>query len=333
MTSSNGYWFFSDSDKGQFQSVELKDLQSNHVRIRAEYSSINYKDALAVSGRGKIFRSYPIVPGIDVAGTVMDSQSENFKTGDKVLVTGCGLGESFPGGYQEIVDVNELHVINLPLNFSTLDAMLIGTAGFTAGLALLRMEKLDQVPELGPILVTGASGGVGSLAVRLFSLKGYEVIAQSEKNAKKDYLHSLGAKTVVSLASLQLGDKPLESIRFGGAVDSLGGQVLSQTISHTNLYGNIASIGLASGTDINSTVMPHILRGVSIIGISSTNTPRRMREEVWSMLAKTLSVENLAQIEYKVIGLDEILETAEKFFTKSITGRIVVKIANSHTRT
>ncbi len=333
MASSNGYWFFNEGDKGQLQVTPLKELQIGNVRIRAEYSSINYKDALAVSGRGKIFRSYPMVPGIDVAGTVINSKSEVFKTGDKVLVTGCGLGESFPGGYQEFVDVSEAHVISLPLGFSTLDAMLIGTAGFTAGLALLRMEKLGQSPEIGPILVTGASGGVGSFAVRIFSQKGYEVIAQSEKTTKKDYLVSLGANTVVSLANLQFGDKPLESIRFGGAVDSLGGQVLSQILSHTNLYGNIASIGLASGTDIKSTVMPHILRGVSIIGISSTNTPRRMREEVWSMLAKTLSVENLTQIEYKVIGLEEIPETAEKFFSKTVTGRIVVKIASPHART
>ncbi|MCB0347300.1 MAG: YhdH/YhfP family quinone oxidoreductase [Bdellovibrionales bacterium] len=327
-----GYWFFNDGDKGQFQSIPLAKLEANHVRIRADYSSINYKDALAVTGKGKIFRSYPIVPGIDVAGTVSETTSNHYNVGDKVLVTGCGLGETFAGGYQEHVDVDEAHVIPLPISFSTLDAMLIGTAGFTAGLALLRMEKLDQKPDLGPILITGASGGVGSFAVRLFSLKGYEVVAQSEKTNKRDYLLSLGAKNVDTLASLHLGNKPLDTIRFGGGVDSLGGEVLSKMVAQTNLYGNVASIGLAASAKIESTVMPHILRGASIIGISSANTPRRMREEVWSMLSRTLTKENLSLIEHTIINFDQIPEMAKKFFTREISGRVVVKIASTQDR-
>jgi acrylyl-CoA reductase (NADPH) len=332
MQSNKGLWIFNDGDKGTFQTAPLHDLKAKQVRIRSEYSSINYKDALGVSGKGKIFKTFPIVPGIDVAGTVQNSESTKFKVGDKVLVTGCGLGETFSGGYQEYVDVSEEHVIAIPLVYSSLDAMLIGTAGFTAGLALLRMEQLGQKPELGPILVTGASGGVGSMAVKLFSKRGYEVIAQSDKADKKNYLYSLGAKKVLNLTELALGTRPLESVSFGGAIDNIGGETLPKIAAHTNLYGNIASIGLASGATFSASVMPQILRGVSIVGISSTNAPRKMREEVWSLVAKSLTVEDLASVEYKIIGLEDIPKAAEAFFQRQVTGRIIVKIANPSAR-
>lgn len=332
MQSNKGFWIFNEGDKGTFQTAPLQALAAKHVRIRSEYSSINYKDALGVSGKGKIFKTYPIVPGIDVAGTVASSESSQFKVGDRVLVTGCGLGESFSGGYQEYVDVSEEHVIMIPLAYSTLDAMLIGTAGFTAGLSMLRMEQLGQRPEMGPILVTGASGGVGSITVKLFSKRGYEVIAQSEKTDKKNYLYSLGAKKVLSLKELALGVRPLESIQFGGAVDTIGGDTLPKIAAHIYLYGNIATIGLASGSAYNASVMPHILRGVSILGISSTNAPRKMREEVWSLLAKSLKVEDLASIEYKIINLEDIPFTVEAFFQRQVTGRILVKLASPSAR-
>lgn len=324
-----GLWIFNEGDRGAFQSTPVKDLLGESVRIRAEYSSINYKDALGISGRGKIFKTFPIVPGIDVAGIVEDSKSKYFSVGDKVVVTGCGLGETFSGGYQEFVDVHESHVIPLPLQFTTLDAMLLGTAGFTAGLALHRMQSLGQEPGKGPILITGASGGVGSFAVRIFTKWGYDVIAQSEKINKRDYLYTLGAKKVVNLQDLQLGTKPLESVRFGGAVDNIGGETFSKILSHVQLYGNIASIGLTSGAMFSSSVMPHILRGVSVIGISSANTPRNMREEVWALLAKTLQPSDLSMIEYKTIELEEVPRVVEAFFQKSVTGRIVVKISSS----
>jgi acrylyl-CoA reductase (NADPH) len=332
MQTNKGLWIFNEGDKGTFQTSPLQALKAKQVRIRSEYSSINYKDALGVSGKGKIFKNFPIVPGIDVSGTIVSSESSQFAVGEKVLVTGCGLGENFSGGYQEFVDVSEEHVIAIPLVYSTLDAMLIGTAGFTAGLAMLRMEQLGQKPEMGPILVTGASGGVGSIAVKLFSKRGYEVIAQSDKADKKSYLYSLGAKKVLSLAELALGSRPLESVNFGGAIDNLGSDTLAKIAAHTNLYGNIASIGLASGAQFSSTVMPHILRGVSIVGISSTNAPRKMREEVWSLLAKSLKVEDLASIEYKIIGLEDIPNTVDAFFQRQVTGRILVKMASPSAR-
>jgi acrylyl-CoA reductase (NADPH) len=326
MLSNKGLWFFNEGDKGTFQTVPLTNLTDRHVRIQAEYSSINYKDALGVTGKGKIFRSYPIVPGIDVAGTVYESQSSQFQKGDRVIVTGCGLGENYSGGYQQFVDVPAENVIHSPLNFSAMETMIIGTAGFTAALALHRMEKLDQNPDKGPILVTGASGGVGSVAVKLFSKKGYEVIAQSEKPDSKYYLQSLGAKQVLTLKDLALGSRPLEAVKFGGAIDNLGGPTLPMIAAHTQLYGNIACIGLAAGATCETSVMPYILRGVSLIGISSNNTPRKMREEIWAHLSKTLHKEDFQAIKHQVISLDEIPKKVEDFFLRRVSGRIIVKI-------
>ncbi len=294
--------------------------------IRAEWSSINYKDALAVTGKGKILRTFPLTPGIDVAGKVESSSAGEFEPGQSVLVTGCGMGEVHSGGFAEYVRVPASWVVPVPECYTTREAMALGTAGFTAALALLRMESCGQTPETGDIVITGASGGVGSLAVNMLSAAGYRVIAVSGKPDAAEQLHMLGAAEVVTPDDLQLGSRPLEKARFGGVIDSVGGELLAGLLPHIRDYGNVAAIGLAGGVKVQTTVMPFILRGVSLLGISSANCPRDLRLAAWRRLGADLRPPRLEEIVTGEVGLDDLPEASQALIERRSRGRTLVRL-------
>ncbi|MGE0525620.1 MAG: YhdH/YhfP family quinone oxidoreductase [Bdellovibrionales bacterium] len=310
----------------QLQDVNLKDLTPGDVLIAVNYSSVNYKDALAATGKGKILRRFPLNGGIDAAGVVTESSDPRFSPGQKVLVTGCGLSETYDGGYSEIMSAKAESVVPLPQGLTSREAMLLGTAGFTAALALHRMEQNGQTAALGPILVTGATGGVGSFAIQLFAQAGYTVVAVSGKAAASPYLQALGASEILTPEALDLGDRPLESIRFGGAVDNVGGKLLAKVLAHTELWGNVASIGLAAGHELHTTVMPFILRGVSLLGISSNNTPMSKRHWLWKQLAGPWKPKSLESILARTVSLNELPAAFEDLLNRQIQGRILVEI-------
>ncbi|HEX5954159.1 MAG TPA: YhdH/YhfP family quinone oxidoreductase, partial [Rhodanobacteraceae bacterium] len=256
------------------ESMGAGELSPGEVLIKTAYSSVNYKDALAGTGKGKILRRFPLNGGIDVAGHVVESSDPAFKEGDAVLCTGCGLSETRDGGYAGYARLRAEWAIKLPPGLSLRESMILGTAGFTAGLALYRMRDNRQAPALGPIAVTGATGGVGMLAVDIFGRAGFDVHAISGKPERADFLKSLGAREVLDRRELALGGHALESVRFGGAVDSAGGKWLAQLLACTAPYGNVASIGLAADSKLHTTVMPFIIRGVSLLGVASAGTAR-----------------------------------------------------------
>lgn len=316
-----------DRVSSRIEQLTVNDLSPGDVVIRAAYSSLNYKDALGVMGRGKIYKRFPIVAGIDVSGTVESSSDKRFKSGDKVLVTGCGLGESQDGGYSEVVRVPAEHVVSLPEDMTLYEAMALGTAGFTAALSIHRMEVNGQKPEMGPIVVTGASGGVGSFVIHMLSLRGYESIAVSGKSDKRDFLTTLGANHIVPIEELGLGIRPLESAKWGGVVDNVGGELLAGLARHVGLLGNIACVGNTGGFEFTTTVFPFILRGVSFLGISSNNCPMPLRKELWQRLATDLKPTKLKQIVTKEVSLEEMKPVFEQMLNRKTFGRIVVKIS------
>lgn len=296
------------------------------VLIDIHYSSLNYKDALGVTGKGKIFKSLPITPGIDAAGVVKRSNHTSLKPGDAVLVTGCGIGESADGGYAELLLTRAEHVIKLPDSLTPREAMIYGTAGFTAGLCIERLEANDQTPDKGAMLVTGASGGVGSFAVSMLSALGFDVVAMSAKTKAYDYLMQLGAKEIIDPNEFAPGSKPLEKAIFGGGVDNTGGHFLEGMIRQTALWGNIASVGLASDYKFSSTVMPFILRGISLLGVSSTNCPLELRSRVWNRLASDLKPRDLNIFVSREIGIGEIVGSALDMIDRKTSKRTLVKI-------
>lgn len=304
--------------------VKLRDLQDGEVLIHNEYSSLNYKDALGVTGRGQIFKTFPIIGGIDAAGTIEDSRDANFKKGDFVLITGCGLGETHNGGYAEFVIENAKNVVLRPTHLSAREAMIYGTAGFTAALCLERMTQNNQTPEMGPLLVTGATGGVGQFAISFFSKAGYEVHALTGKRELANRLTEIGAKKVIFTSQLELGERPLESIRYGGAIDNIGGPTLSRLLATTQLWGNVCSIGLADSAELKTTVMPFILRGVSLLGVSSNNAPQNLRLKIWDRLASDLKPDHLEIFVTEVIQLDDITAKSEQMLARQSHGRILV---------
>lgn len=301
-------------------------LSPGNVVIRAAYSCINYKDAMAVTGKGKVARRYPLVPGIDVAGTVLRSDDPRYKAGERVLVTGYGLGEGHDGGYSEQVRVNADWLIRIPEGLSEREAMQIGTAGFTAALALERLERAGTSPADGPVLITGATGGVGSLAIDIFSKAGYSVTALTGKPDQADYLRALGADEVLHTDQIEPSRRPLESGRWGAAVDSLGGDTLAWILASTKPWCNVASIGLAAGVQLPTTVMPFIIRGVSLIGIDSPLCPHDIRERVWQRLGQELKPRHLERIGGQEIGLDGIADACRKLMAREVTGRYIVKL-------
>jgi NADPH2:quinone reductase len=310
----------------RFEELGLDELSSGDVVIRVTHSGINYKDALAATGAGKILRRYPLVGGIDLAGIVESSGDARFAPGSAVLVTGCGLSETHDGGYAQFARVPGDWVIPIPAGLDAFTAMAIGTAGFTAALAVHRMEQNGQDPAGGPIAVTGASGGVGSLAIDMLSARGYRVVAVSGKAAAVPYLQELGAHEVLLRESLDLGSRPLETARFGGAIDNLGGQTLTWLTRTVDFWGNIASIGLASGAELDTTVMPFILRGVALLGINSSATRREWRLAVWQRIATDLRPRHLEQIVTRTIDFDQLPAAFPAYLAAGITGRTVVRI-------
>lgn len=312
-----------------FEQITLDDLTAGEVVIKVAYSDINYKDALAATGKGRILRTYPLVGGIDLSGVVVNSIDNRFKAGDKVLVCGAQLSEMYDGGYAEYARVKADSVVNLPDGISLRDAMALGTAGYTAAIAIQRMEDNGQVPERGPIVVTGATGGVGSFAINMLSNIGYEVIAFTGKTEQTDYLKALGASKLINRHDIEMGTKPLESIQWGGAIDNVGGETLSWLTRTTCIWGNIASIGLAGGIKLDSTVMPFILRGVSLLGINSVEMPLSVRAQGWKRLATDLKPTKLDLIAPTTITFSELPNAFSAYVEGTVTGRTVVEIDGS----
>ncbi len=308
------------------ETLSLNDLSPGEVVIEAHYSSINYKDALAGTGKGKILRRSPMVGGIDVSGVISSSDDGRFKRGDMVVVTGCGLSEVHDGGYAEYVRVPADWVIPLPEGLDAFQAMAIGTAGFTAALAIKRLEENHQSPEHGPILITGATGGVGSFAIDMLSGLGYEVVALSGKSDAGRYLKSLGASRVVDRYDLEMGTQPLEKTLWGGAVDNVGGDVLGWLTRTVKPWGNIVSIGLAGGAKLSTTVMPFILRGVGLLGVTSSNCPLTWRHSLWQRLSSDLRPRHLDAIVSETVTLNQLPEVFERMLAGKTRGRVVVSI-------
>ncbi|MEJ2109931.1 MAG: YhdH/YhfP family quinone oxidoreductase [Acidobacteriota bacterium] len=308
------------------ETIRLEDLSEGEIIIEAAYSGINYKDALAVTGKGKILRRFPLVAGIDVSGTVVSSTVGEFREGDEVLVAGAGLGEKYDGGFAEYTRVKSECVVPLPPGLTLLEAMILGTPGLTAALALHRLEENHQRPALGPIAITGASGGVGNLAVDLFSSRGYDVTAITGKTTQEARLKKLGARQIMQHSEIPMGTRPLESALWGGAVDCIGGETLSWLTRTVREWGNIASIGQAGGYELNTTVMPLILRGVSMLGISSTNCPPELCREIWQRLGSDLKPKNLECIHSETVALEDLLSVSEAMIARKTEGRTVVKI-------
>ncbi|MBV8973689.1 MAG: oxidoreductase [Sinobacteraceae bacterium] len=310
----------------RFEELGLDELSAGDVLIRVTHSGINYKDALAATGAGKILRRYPLVGGIDLAGIVESSGDARFVPGSAVLVTGCGLSETHDGGYAQFARVPGDWVIPMPPGLDAFTAMAIGTAGFTAALAVHRMEQNGQEPAGGPIAVTGASGGVGSLAIDMLSARGYRVVAVSGKAEAIPYLKELGADEVLLRERLDLGTRPLETARFGGAIDNVGGETLTWLTRTVDFWGNIASIGLASGAELRTTVMPFILRGVALLGINSSATRREWRLAVWQRIATDLRPRHLERIATRTIDFHELPGAFPAYLAAGVTGRTVVRI-------
>lgn len=311
----------------KFEELELGALSPGEVVIDVQYSGINYKDALAATGAGKILRRYPLVGGIDLAGVVKSSEDARYKAGDCVLVTGCGLSETVDGGYAQVARVKGDSVIPMPTGLDAFYAMALGTAGFTAALAIHRMERNGQSPERGAIIVTGATGGVGSIAIDMLAGRGYEVLAVTGKADAADYLKSLGANKVILRGELALGSRPLEAARFAGAIDNVGGEVLAGITRHIDFWGNIASIGLAGGAELKTTVLPFILRGVNLLGINSSATPRMQRLDVWQRIAADLKPRHLDRIASRTIEFGELPGAFQAYIDGKVTGRTVVRIS------
>ena len=310
----------------RFEELGLNDLSPGDVVIRVTHSGINYKDALAATGAGKILRRYPLVGGIDFAGVVESSTDPRYKPGAAVLVTGCGLSETHDGGYAQFARVPGDWVIPMPPGLDAFTAMALGTAGFTAALAIHRMEQNGQEPAGGPIAVTGASGGVGSIAIDMLSARGYRVVAVSGKAEAVPYLKELGASEVLLRKDLDFGSRPLENARFGGAIDNLGGDTLTWLTRTVDFWGNIASIGLASSASLNTTVMPFILRGVALLGINSSATRREWRLAVWQRIASDLRPRHLERIVTRTITFEQLPAAFPDYIGGHSTGRTVVKI-------
>jgi putative YhdH/YhfP family quinone oxidoreductase len=308
------------------ESMRVGQLSAGEVLVQAAWSSVNYKDALAGTGKGKILRQYPLNGGIDVAGHVLASSDPRFKEGDPVLCTGSGLSETRDGGYSQIVRLDAQDTIAVPKGLSLRESMILGTAGFTAALSLYRLLQNDQVPAMGPIVVTGATGGVGMLAIDILTRAGFEVHAISGKTEHAGVLSSLGAREVLARRELHWGQRPLEAARWAGAIDNVGGEVLAGLTRSIQPYGNIASCGMAGGHELATTVMPFIIRGVSILGIASAGTARHIREALWQHLADDWKPAQLERICTRELDLDSLPEVFPGMLAGASFGRTIVKL-------
>ena len=310
-----------------FEQSAIDELDAGEVTVRVAYSSVNYKDALAATGAGRIIRRFPCVGGIDLSGTVVESSDARFKKGDAVIATSYDIGVAHDGGYGEYARVKADWVVPMPKGMSLFDAMALGTAGFTAGLAVARMEHEGLRPGNGPVAVTGATGGVGSIAIDILAGLGHQVVAITGKAQEADYLKGLGAKDVTLRASLDLAKiKPLDKAMWAGAVDNLGGEMLAWLASTMQIGAPLASVGLAASMNLNTTVAPFILRGVSLLGIDSVNCPMAQRQQVWQRLASDMRPRHLSQLT-RTIPFDDLPKAFDDFVKAQVRGRVVVDMA------
>ncbi|MDR4307019.1 oxidoreductase [Chelatococcus sambhunathii] len=301
------------------------ELMEGDVVVRVSHSTVNYKDGLAITGKSPVVRRFPMIPGIDFAGVVTASETDEFKVGDGVILNGWGLGETHLGGYAEAARVKSEWLVPLPEGMSAAEAMAIGTAGYTAMLCVMALEKHGVTPERGPVLVTGAAGGVGSVACAILGKLGYHVVASTGRPEEGDWLKRLGATEIVDRAELAAPGKPLQKERFAGVVDSVGSVPLANAIAQTMAGGAVAACGLAAGMDLPTSVAPFILRGVSLLGINSVTVPKPIRVEAYRRLAQDLDKEKLAAIT-RTISFDEIIPTAKAIIDGKVRGRVVVEI-------
>ena len=302
------------------------DLMEGDVTVRVEWSTLNYKDGLAVTGKAPVVRRFPMIAGIDFAGAVEQSSHPRWKAGDRVVCNGWGLGETHLGAYAEKARVKGDWLVRLPESISARSAMAIGTAGYTAMLAVLALESHGLKPSHGPIVVTGAAGGVGSVAIAILSKLGYHVIASTGRASETDYLKGLGATEVIDRNELSGPSKPLAKERWAGGVDSVGSTTLANLLSMTKYRGAVAACGLAAGMDLPTSVAPFILRGVCLLGIDSVMCPLELREVAWKRLSTDLDSAKLSEITHE-IGLDEVIGAGPKILAGQVRGRIVVKIS------
>jgi acrylyl-CoA reductase (NADPH) len=301
-------------------------LMDGDVTVRVEWSTVNYKDGLALTGKAPVIRRFPMIPGIDFAGTVESSSHPQWKPGDRVILNGWGAGETHLGGYAEKARVKGDWLVGLPARNSARGAMAIGTAGYTAMLAVMALERQGVAPRHGPVIVTGAAGGVGSVAVTLLAKLGFAVVASTGRPAEADYLKSLGAREIIERKELAGASKPLGPERWAGGIDTVGSTTLANVLSMTRYGGAIAACGLAGGMDLPATVAPFILRGVSLIGIDSVMCPLERRREAWKRLASDIDASKLATMTSE-IDLAEVMDAGRRIVEGAVRGRIVVKIA------
>jgi acrylyl-CoA reductase (NADPH) len=316
------------AEKGTTASLSTFDdgeLMDGDVTVRVEWSTLNYKDGLALTGRAPVVRRFPMIAGIDLAGTVEQSTNPEWKPGDKVILNGWGLGETHLGAYAERARVKGDWLVRMPEGLSARETMAIGTAGYTAMLCVMALERHGLTPQAGPVLVTGAAGGVGSVAIAILSRLGFKVIASTGRPEEADYLRDLGASEIINRADLSGSPKPLDKERWAGAVDSVGSTTLANAIAMTKSEGAVAACGLAGGMDLPTTVAPFILRGVCLLGINSVTAPRKLRVEAWDRLSRDLDRGKLAEMT-KEISLAEVLALGAAILDGKVRGRIVVKI-------
>ena len=317
------------TDAGQvvkFVDMDESELMDGDVTIRVTHSTVNYKDGLTLSGKSPVIRRFPMVLGVDLAGVVESSRRSDFAPGDEVVLTGYGLSETHFGGYAERARVNGDWLVKLPAGLTRAEAMAIGTAGFTAMLALMAIERHDLTPSSGPALVTGAAGGVGSMAIALFADKGWRVIASTGRASEAPYLKTLGADEIIDRATLSApGSKPLGKEQWAAAVDSVGSTTLANVLAHTRYGGAVAACGLAAGMDLPATVAPFILRGVSLLGIDSVHCPVARRLEAWRRLALDLDRDKLASMT-ETIPLAEVFDAGARILKGETRGRLVVTV-------
>jgi acrylyl-CoA reductase (NADPH) len=319
-----------DRDEDKKQSVEIKtltqaDLMEGDVTVKVAYSTVNFKDGLAITGKSPVVRRWPMVPGIDMAGTVLSSDNPDFKPGDEVVLNGWGVGETHMGAYSQVARVKGDWLIHKPEGLTPAQCMGIGTAGYTSMLCVLALEEAGVTPDKGPVLVTGAAGGVGSVAIAILSKLGYHVIASTGRQEEGDYLKALGAAELIDREELSGPARPLNKERWAGVVDAVGSHTLANALSMTQYGGAVAACGLAQGMDLPSSVAPFILRGVKLLGIDSVMAPKERRMEAWSRLAKDLDIGKLESLT-KTVGFDQAMDAAKDIVDGKIRGRVIVDI-------
>lgn len=309
----------------QIEEVNESIFQHSEVIIKVKYAGLNYKDALSASGHKGITRKFPHTPGIDASGVVVSDSTNTFSQGDEVLITGYDLGMNTNGGFGEYIAVPAGWVVKKPANLSLLECMVYGTAGFTAALGLMQMENNGQNPNMGPLLVSGATGGVGSMAVAIYAKAGYEVIASTGKTSEHEYLKNLGAHTIISREDLVgTNTKPMISTRWAGALDTVGGSTLEAILRATGMYGNVATCGLVDKPEFSTTVYPFIIRSVNLLGVASAETPMTMREKIWNALSTNWKIQGLSELA-TIVPLSDIINQIELILQGKTKGRVIVQ--------